>query len=129
MTRRKEKQKPRMAASQRERRVSLLLERGWIRDAAEVPPDAIPVDPERINLGGSYFRPVCFRDQPFVCRDCGAACVWQVESQRWYFETFFAPYYEQPVRCRACRRKERERVRQARIAAGHEPAPDGDQRS
>jgi hypothetical protein len=129
MTLRKEKQKQRMAASERERRVSLLLERGWIRDAAEISLDAIPVDPERINLGGSYFRPICFRDQAFVCRDCGTACTWAAESQRWYFETFSAPYYEQPVRCRACRRKERERVRQARITAGHGQNPLEDHKS
>jgi hypothetical protein len=125
MTRRRQKQKSRMDAAERERRVSLLLLRGWIRDVAEIPQDGIPVDPDRLNLGGSYFRPVCFRDQPFICRDCGEACVWEAESQRWYFETFSAPYYEHPVRCRVCRRMERGRVKQARIAAGHEPDTDG----
>lgn len=69
MTRRKDKKEKRSSRIDREQRISKLLERGWIRDVAEVPEDAIPVDPDRLNLGGSYHKPVFFRDQHFTCRD------------------------------------------------------------
>ena len=78
-----------------------LIDRGWINQADEIPDDAVPVDPDLINLGGSWHRPIFFSDQPFVCRDCGVSCVWKAVDQQWYFETFHAPYYETANRCRA----------------------------
>ena len=87
MTRRKSKNQYRRIEIFREERLSKLLQRGWIKDPSEVPYDTIPVDPDLINLGGSYHRPTFFRDQSFTCQDCGTFCVWKAEDQRWYFET------------------------------------------
>lgn len=136
MTRRKSRANKRDADNSRHQRICKLIERGWIQTASEIPESALPVDPDRINLGGSYHRPIFFTDQPFVCQDCGTPCVWKAEDQRWYFETMQAPYYETPKRCRPCRRNERIRKNQARIQAGHATfneqevqASDGDKSS
>lgn len=121
MTRRKSRSEQRESYQSRLERIAKLLERGWIHDAGEIPEDALPVDPDQINLGGSYFRPLFFSDQPFICGDCGKAEVWKAADQQWYFEISRAPYYQTAVRCRDCRAKERKRKQAARRSAGHEP--------
>ena len=82
MTLRGSKSEKRKAERFRSQRITKLLERGWIKDPGEVPIDAVPVDPDLINLGGSWHRPLFFRDQPFICRDCGEECLWKAEDQR-----------------------------------------------
>ncbi len=119
MTRRKSKSERRDSERFRDQRICKLIDLGWIQSASEIPLDAVPVDPDLINLGGSYHRPTFFTNQPFTCQDCGSDCVWKAEDQRWYFETFHAPYYETAKRCRVCRRNERQRKAQARLQAGH----------
>jgi hypothetical protein len=122
VTRRKFKKEARRAEVFREQRIAKLLSFGWIKDASEIPSDGIPVDPDLVNCGGSWDRPPAFfRDQTFLCKDCGELCTWSAESQRWYYEVIHAPFYQVAVRCRECRRKERERVREARRRAGHDP--------
>ena len=123
MTRRRTAQTHRYRAAGRHARIARLLAAGWITHAADIPPDAIPVDPDRLNLGGSYFRPTCFQALPFTCADCGAAQVWAAEDQRWYYETCGAPCYATATRCRACRKKEQARRAAARAAAGHASPP------
>ncbi len=93
---------------------------GWIQKPTEIPLSAIPVDPLRVNLGGSYHRPTYYEDRAFVCRDCGEEQIWKAEDQAWYYETSGAPYYSTGIRCRKCRKAERERKAQARKAAGHD---------
>lgn len=121
MTRRKSKKEKVKANFSRLERIAKLLKHGWIQDADEIPNDALPVDPDRINLGGSWHIPKFFRDQPFTCRDCGKDEIWKAKDQQWYFETSGAPFYQSAVRCRDCRAKERKRKQAARRAAGHEP--------
>jgi len=120
MTRRSSKQNQYRDAQERANRIAKLIAEGWISDAIEIPSTAIPVDPHRINIGGSYFRPTYFEDIEFVCRDCSIHQVWKAEDQIWYYETSGAPYYSTAVRCRSCRAAERSRKIEARKAAGHE---------
>ena len=120
MTRRSSKQNQYRDASQRADRISKLIAEGWITDASDIPASAIPVDPHRINIGGSYFRPTYFDDVTFVCQDCGIDQVWKAEDQIWYYETSGAPYYSTAIRCRSCRADERTRKLEARKAAGHD---------
>jgi hypothetical protein len=53
-------------------------------------------------------------DQPFTCRDCGIAELWKATDQKRYVEIWGGHTDARAVRCRACRRKERERVALAR---------------
>jgi hypothetical protein len=119
MTRRSSKQNKFRNAQERAYRIANLIAEGWISDATEIPATAIPVDPHRINVGGSYFRPTYFDDIAFVCRDCGNHQIWKAEDQIWFYETSGAPYYSTAVRCRSCRVAERIRKSEARKAAGH----------
>ena len=120
MTRRRQKSDERKACSSRSERIAKLLKRGWIKDASEIPEDAIPVNPDRPPSGGAYSKPIFYRDAWFTCRDCGILEVWTAESQKWYFEMTGAPYYHAAIRCRNRRTRERERKREARKSAGHE---------
>lgn len=119
MTRRKEKKLREQADAYRAARIAKLVAAGWISGEAEIPADAIPVDPDLINLGGSYFCPRYFQAVHFTCSDCGAPQTWTAEDQRWYYETTGAPYYSIAKRCRECRRKEQNRKHLARVSAGH----------
>lgn len=50
-----------------------------------------------------------YEDLPFTCTDCGAACVWTAERQRWWYEVAGGSQYSTARRGAACRAKERER--------------------
>ncbi|RYD20576.1 MAG: hypothetical protein EOP88_14550 [Verrucomicrobiaceae bacterium] len=121
MTRRRQKSDERKECHSRSERIAKLLKRGWIKDASEIPEDAIPVNPDSFNAGGSYSPQLFYRDQPFTCKDCGKDEIWKADDQRWYFEKYGAPWYQSANRCLECRIKERERKREARKKAGHEP--------
>ena len=124
MTRRKQRKATEQNLVDRQTRLAKLLAAGWIANATEVPPDAIPVDPDRVNLGGSWFRPICYQTLEFTCADCGKPQIWQAEDQRWYYETTGAPYYATAKRCRPCRIIERLRKAAARRGAGY-TEPEG----
>ena len=110
------------AGTSRKTRIAKLLAAGWIRAESEIPSDAFPVDPDLINLGGSYDRPIFYRDREFTCVDCGKGQRWKVSDQLWYYETTGAPFYSNAIRCRPCRKQQAERNQQARIASGHAKA-------
>lgn len=122
MTRRSSRQNQYRDAQERAFRIAKLIAEGWISESTEIPGTAIPVDPHRINLGGSYFRPTYFEDLAFVCQDCGIHQVWKAEDQIWFYESSGAPYYSTAIRCRSCRAAERVKKFNARRAAGHNKA-------
>jgi len=49
--------------------------------------------------------------RPFICRDCGADEVWTAKQQKWWYETIHGHIDSRAVRCLACRRARRERLR------------------
>jgi hypothetical protein len=120
MTRRSSKQNQYRDSQTRADRIAKLIAEGWITEANEIPTTAIPVDPHRINIGGSYFRPTYFENLAFFCQDCGIEQIWKAEDQIWYYETSGAPYYSTAIRCRTCRVAERMRKTEARRVAGHD---------
>ncbi|MCL2523780.1 MAG: zinc-ribbon domain-containing protein [Betaproteobacteria bacterium] len=84
--------------------------------------DHVPVDASRLNLVEEYFEwfakllPVVYEkgkyyyeDKPFICKDCGASCVWRAKDQKWWYETMRKSMDTTAVRCLACRVKERRR--------------------
>ncbi|WKB51000.1 zinc-ribbon domain containing protein [Eleftheria terrae] len=60
--------------------------------------------------------PDFYVDRPFRCRDCGIACVWRAERQKWWYEVAKGSIWSTAVRCAACRERQRERRAQARAA-------------
>jgi hypothetical protein len=123
VTRRKDKKLKEQDAVWRKSRIDKLMARGWIKSESEIPRDAIPVDPDHINLSsGSYIHPTYYLPIHFHCSDCGRPQTWTAEDQRWYYETTGAPIYSTAKRCRPCRKKEENRKKLARAAAGHAKA-------
>ena len=84
--------------------------------------ERLPVDESKLNMGNTYSSPPdYYYDIEFNCMDCGKAEVWTAEQQKWWYEEAGGYFFATAVRCRSCRSKERERIREARIQAGHEP--------
>ncbi|HEX3871900.1 MAG TPA: zinc-ribbon domain containing protein [Pirellulales bacterium] len=50
-----------------------------------------------------------YLDIPFTCKSCGREEVWSATQQKWWYEVAKGQVYSTARRCRACRRKERER--------------------
>lgn len=57
--------------------------------------------------------PAFYLDRPFLCRDCGAHALWTAEQQKWWYEVAHGPIDSRAVRCLACRRAHRARLRAA----------------
>ena len=53
-------------------------------------------------------------DRPFRCKDCGKSELWTASQQKWWYEVAKGDVWTVAVRCRPCRRRERERKAQAR---------------
>jgi hypothetical protein len=105
-TRRKRKAAKRQAmATEQKRRFGLVL--------------GVPVNEELLAPNNSYGAPDFVRrsyyvDTPFRCVDCNKEEIWTGTQQKWWYEVAKGFVYSTAIRCRACRRKERERRSQAR---------------
>jgi hypothetical protein len=53
-------------------------------------------------------------DIPFRCRDCGKKEIWTATQQKWWYEVAKGGRWTTATRCRNCRRRERQRVAEAR---------------
>ncbi|MDI1313293.1 zinc-ribbon domain containing protein [Prosthecobacter sp.] len=89
----------------RPRRIRMLLERGLIQNASEIPDDAIPIDPEVSTQATLCIPAVCYQDITFVCTDCGRPDFWSAGSQQHYFEFSKASPYSRPKLCYDCRQR------------------------
>ncbi len=75
----------------------------------------VPVDKSKLNLGNSYATPPDFyKDKEFVCIDCGSNEIWTAEQQKWWYEDAGGYFFSTAIRCRSCRKKEKERKSIAR---------------
>jgi hypothetical protein len=90
------------------------------RDATPAtPPGSAPCDPSLLKPYNSYGKPpfvACgyYLDIEFTCRDCGKREIWKAPQQKWWYETAKGNVESRAVRCRACRKIERERRERAR---------------
>jgi hypothetical protein len=103
--RRKLKAAKRQAAKEEERRFRPML--------------GVPVNEELLAPNNSYVAPDFVRrgyyiDIPFRCVDCGKEEIWTGTQQKWWYEVAKGFVYSTAIRCRACRRKERDRSADAR---------------
>jgi len=83
------------------------------------PVGAEPVTPALLRRNNSYSIPDFvqrgyYLDRPFRCKDCGIEEVWTAAQQRWWYEVAQGDVWTVAVRCRPCRRRERERKAEAR---------------
>lgn len=92
-------------AQDRQRRIRLLMDRQMIASAAEIPEDAIPVDPTCSTKAMIWSAEVYYRDVEFRCSDCGKAEIWTAVSQQYYFEVMRSSPYKLAKRCYECRQK------------------------
>ena len=79
----------------------------------------VPVNEELLAPNNSYGAPDFVRrgyyiDIPFRCVDCGKEEIWTGTQQKWWYEVAKGFVYSTAIRCRACRRKERDRRTEAR---------------
>ena len=113
------KQRMRHLKQDRQRRIRLLIAKGIIACDADIPEDAIPVDPECSTKAKTWSPEAYYQDIEFACADCGKREHWTAESQQYYFEVMRASPYKQAKRCYDCRQKEILRRNRAREDAGH----------
>jgi putative zinc ribbon protein len=104
------------------RRKKLAAKREAVARAQELkdtPYRFVPVNEALLTPNNSYGAPDFVRrgfyvDRPFRCVDCGKAEVWTGTQQKWWYEVAKGFVYTTAVRCRLCRRKQRERSAESR---------------
>ncbi|MEM1425507.1 MAG: zinc-ribbon domain containing protein [Cyanobacteria bacterium P01_H01_bin.130] len=83
--------------------------------AKTLPPGTIPIDHSKLAPNNSYTIPPDFYvDRPFTCRDCGKEEIWTAEQQQWWCEVAKGSIWSTAIRCRPCRKIERDRKAEAR---------------
>ena len=78
------------------------------------------VNPANLRPTNSYGIPdfvqrEFYVDRPFRCKDCGTPQVWTATQQKWWYESAKGDVWTVAVRCRPCRRRERERKAVSRM--------------
>lgn len=58
--------------------------------------------------------PDYYENKPFTCVDFGSQEVWTAKQQKWWYEQAGGDIETTAIRCRKCRRKERDRRAKAR---------------
>jgi Probable zinc-ribbon domain len=81
------------------------------------------VNVENLRPTNSYGTPDFVKrefyvDRPFHCKDCGKPEIWTASQQKWWYESAKGDVWTVAIRCRPCRRRERERILAARQAGG-----------
>jgi len=84
-----------------------------------VPYGTVPVNPTALRPTNSYGEPDFvtrgfYVDHPFTCKDCGKEEIWTATQQKWWYEVATGEVSSGAVRCRACRKRERDRKTEAR---------------
>ncbi len=109
----------------RRRRIDLLVSKGMIRDASNIPADAIPIDPTTSHKARVWHPDQFFyQDIEFKCDDCGQRETWTAESQQQYSEVKKATSYKEPKHCYQCRQRRLKQKIASRLAAGLPAKPE-----
>jgi len=114
--------------SGRQRRAEIDLKRAKSREKVasrsrqEALRNNVMVNPALLRPTNSYSIPDFvergyYVDRSFRCKDCGKAEVWSPTQQKWWYESAKGDVWTTAVRCRPCRRRERERVAAARVVS------------
>lgn len=79
------------------------------------PKGSVPANHEELQHNNTYgILPNFYFDKPFVCKDCGSWELWTAKQQKWWYEIAKGDINSTAVRCRPCRKKERDRKERAR---------------
>ncbi len=86
------------------------------RDKNIKPPvGSVMVDHNELAHNNTYdLLPIFYVDKLVVCRDCGAEEVWTAEQQKWWYEVAKGNINSRAVKCRGCRKEDKERKALAR---------------
>src|SRR5262245_57039012 len=94
-----------LSEAETQRRISNLIELGYIERASDVPHGAIPAD-TAIPAKTYYSLPVPFyAEEVYCCRDCGKKVVWTAFEKYQYYEVEKGNMYAKRVRCDSCHHK------------------------
>ena len=98
---------------------SLARARREAKDRAKRLKRQILVNPSLLRPTNSYGTPdfverEFYVNRPFQCKDCGKSEIWTASQQKWWYETAKGDVWTVAVRCRHCRRRERNRKVEAR---------------
>ncbi len=83
------------------------------------PSQRAPVNVSLLTTTYSYREPDFvargyYLDRAFECVDCGKNEIWTATQQKWWYEIAKGDIWTTAKRCRACRRRDRERRSEAR---------------
>ncbi len=96
-----------------------LAERERAKERARFLRGKVVVNPSLLRPDNSYGTPDFVQrgyyvDRAFRCKDCGASEIWTDTQQKWWYEVAHGGVWTVAVRCRNCRRRERDRKSAAR---------------
>ena len=84
-------------------------------DGTLLPPGTVAADHAQLQHVNSYTPlPDYYIDKEFTCRDCGSHEVWTAKQQKWWYEIIKGNIDSTAVRCRPCRKMEKQRKAEAR---------------
>lgn len=70
--------------------------------------------PDNSYSSPAYVERGYYVDRPFRCCDCDQDEIWTATQQKWWYEIAQGGRWTTAKRCRACRRRERDRKNEAR---------------
>ena len=118
------KQRRKELATARAKRVakrarSVALTRSKEREEFFRSKEVVLVNPALLRPANSYGTPDFvergyYLNRPFICKDCDKQEIWTATQQKWWYEVVKGDVFSAAARCRACRRRERERKVRAR---------------
>ena len=84
------------------------------RQAVDRPAGSVLADHAALAHNNTYgCLPLFYVDRAFTCKDCGKEELWTAKQQKWWYEIAKGHIDAIAVRCRSCRKRQRERKAQA----------------
>ena len=92
------------------------LEKIDVYDKNRKPPaDSVKADHDELKHNNTYGPlPLFYVDKLVVCKDCGKQEVWRADQQKWWYEVAKGHIDSKAVKCRDCRKQDREKKAIAR---------------